>query len=232
MKSTEGGNNPNIRNVFKGGRWLNRKSTSTQEASGLIGAWVGLGMMLRGHGGDRTKTSGARPSALKACCNLLFFFFEFDENHKITELKMIKIHFFFWPGSKYNFFFNSSHCFLQVCFVFLLNLFCFLKNQTAIETQRSRWWGGELGAALAHPLLSRHGAQLLLPGLGASASIRQDNSLNGAPWSLVGCCELGTQQHKASPSSRLAGCTFRNAMNARCCHPGIFQRCSVSRWWG
>jgi hypothetical protein len=137
------------------------------------------------------QTSGITPSVLKECCNLLLFFFsKFDENCRIIELQMIKIHVFFWPDSKYKLF--------QPFTLFSTSLLCFpleliFKNQTVIETQSSRWRGGELGVALAHPLPPRHGVQLLLPELRASISSRQDNSLNKDSWMLVGCCELGTQ---------------------------------------
>lgn len=171
-------------------------------------------MMLRRQEGTKQRPLQSMPSVLKECCNVLCFS-KFDENHRIMKLKMIKIHFFFWPDSKYKFF--------QPFTLFSTSLLCFplelikkkkKKEQTAIGAQGSRWWGGEFRISSGHLLPPRPGAQLLLPELGASAPIRQDNGLNKAPWLLVGCCELGTQQPEAFSSSCLAGYTFRDASNA------------------
>lgn len=149
--------------------------------------------MLRGQEGTKQRSPESMPSVLKEYCHLLFLS-KFDENCRIMKLKMIKIHFFSWPDSKYKFF--------QPFTLFSTSLLCFplelikKKNQTAIGAQSSRWRGREFRISSGHLLPPRRGAQLLLPELGASVPIRQDNGLNKAPWLLVGCWELGSQQHE------------------------------------
>lgn len=89
---------------------------SSERAAGLLGNLVGFGMMVRGQEGTKQRSLEPMPSVLKECCNSLFFS-KFDENHRIMKLKMIKIHFFFWPDSKYKFF--------QPFTLFSTSLLCF-----------------------------------------------------------------------------------------------------------
>lgn len=79
---------------------------------------------------------------------------------------------------------------------------------------------GGLRIVPAYPLSPWLESQQLLPELRFSVSSRRDNGLNQVPWSWVGCWELGTQQHKAAPSFRLAGHTFQE------CHEGWLLSCA------
>lgn len=93
-----------------------KKRLSSEEAAGQLRDRVGFGMMLRRQEGTKQRPLQSMPSVLKECCNVLFFS-KFDENHRIMKLKMIKIHFFFWPDSKYKFF--------QPFTLFSTSLLCF-----------------------------------------------------------------------------------------------------------
>lgn len=106
---------------------------------------MGFEMMLGRHGGIKQRPL-ERPQVHEEQAMIwggAFSFPKFNEKHRTIELKMVKIYYFFFTNSKYKLFQSFTLFFSPVCFVFPLELI--FKNQTAIKTLRSRWWGAGWG---------------------------------------------------------------------------------------
>ena len=160
-------------------------------------------------------------------CWVEFSVSNFNAKHRTIEPKMVKYTFFFFKQTLNINCFNPSHCFSPLCFVFPLELI--FKNQTAINTERSRWWGCRVGAQ-GGPGLPRpcHPGSVSA----TSAGTQYPSFHQAGPWWELGpWWRLGLGTSSTKPPFFLPRTHGQEYREGWCCRPhGVGRGRAVGTW--